>query len=101
MRASPTRSSSSACSSRSSRFRKMLKQTAAPAIRVLYVDDDVALVRLIQKSLGRRGFDVVHAANAEEALAQIVIGGIQVVALDHYLANGTGLDFLARLASLP
>jgi two-component sensor histidine kinase len=78
----------------------MPDRSTGPAIRVLYVDDDVALVRLIQKSLGRRGFDVVHAANAEAALAQIVVGGIQVVALDHYLADGTGLDFLARLASL-
>ena len=67
-------------------------------IKVLYVDDDVALVRLVQKSLGRRGFEVAHAANAEEALEHIAGGGVDVIALDHYLPSGTGLDFLSRLA---
>ena len=67
-------------------------------ISVVYVDDDVALVRLIQKALGRRGFRVAHAANGDEALAQIAAGGVHVIALDHYLAEGTGLDFLAKLA---
>ncbi len=71
------------------------------AIRVLYVDDDVALVRLVQKALGRRGFEVAHAVNGDEALALIAAGGVHVVALDHYLATGTGLEFLAQLADLP
>lgn len=70
------------------------------AIRVLYVDDDLALVRLVQKALGRRGFAVSHAANRAEALAQIATGEVDVVALDHYLTDGTGLDFLAQLAKL-
>lgn len=76
----------------------MPDQAADPQIKVLYVDDDVALVRLVQKSLGRRGFEVSHAANAEEALGHIAGGGIDVIALDHYLSSGTGLDFLNRLA---
>lgn len=71
-----------------------------PKIRVLYVDDDVALVRLVQKALGRRGFEVVHAANADEALSHIAGGSLDVIALDHYLTSGTGLDFLVRLASV-
>ena len=70
------------------------------AITVVYVDDDAALVRLVQKTLGRRGFQVTHAANGDEALAQITGGGVHVIALDHYLVNGTGLDFLAQLASV-
>ena len=68
------------------------------AISVVYVDDDIVLVRLVQKTLGRRGFQVAHAANGDEALAHIATGGVHVIALDHYLANGTGLDFLAKLA---
>lgn len=69
-------------------------------IRVLYVDDDDALVRLVQKTLGRVGFAVRHTASAEEALALIGAGGIDVVALDHYLQSGTGLDLLGKLAAL-
>lgn len=68
-------------------------------IRVLYVDDDVPLVRYIQKALSRRGFDVAHAATREEAEVQITAGGFDVVALDHYLADGTGLDLLTALAT--
>ena len=71
-----------------------------PVIKVLYVDDDVALVRLVQKALGRAGFEVVHAGNATEALSQIALGGIDVLALDHYLTSGTGLDFLGHLSEL-
>ena len=37
---------------------------ANPVIRVLYIDDDVALVRLVQKVLNRNGFVVTHAATA-------------------------------------
>jgi two-component sensor histidine kinase len=70
---------------------------AGPLTRVLYVDDDVALVRLVQKALGRRGFSIEHAATGDEALAHIEAGAVQVIALDHHLANGTGLDFLTRL----
>src|SRR4029079_13887904 len=73
---------------------------AGPLIRVLYVDDDVALVRLVQKALGRRGFSVEHAATGDEALAYIEAGSVQVIALDHHLANGTGLDFLTRLTPI-
>jgi two-component sensor histidine kinase/CheY-like chemotaxis protein len=69
------------------------------AIRVLDVDDDLALVRLVQKALGRRGFEVAHAATADDALAALDAGGVDVIALDHYLPNGTGLDLLVRLAA--
>lgn len=71
----------------------------APPIRVLYVDDDLALVRYIQKALSRRGFDVAHAASRDEAEAKIAAGGVDVVALDHYLADGTGLDLLGGLSA--
>lgn len=66
-------------------------------IRVLYIDDDPALGRLVQKALGRRGYQVEHAENAEAGLARLEAGGIDVIALDHYLPTGTGLDVLATL----
>lgn len=68
-------------------------------VRVLYFDDDAALVRLLQKTLGRRGFEVVPTASRSEALARIA-AGVDVVALDHYLPEGSGLDFLAELGRL-
>ncbi|WEK05424.1 MAG: histidine kinase dimerization/phosphoacceptor domain -containing protein [Candidatus Devosia phytovorans] len=68
--------------------------------RVLYVDDDPGLARLVQKALERRGYAVEIAPNGEEGLARIIAGGIDVVALDHYLPTGTGLDVLEQMTGL-
>lgn len=65
--------------------------------RILYIDDDAALARLVEKAATRRGFDMIHAATGEEGLSLIERGGIDVIALDHYLPGGTGLDLLAIL----
>ena len=70
-------------------------------IRVLYIDDDLALARLVQRALGRRGYDVVHAATGEDGIARIADGGFDLVALDHHLPTGTGLDVLAALEAIP
>ncbi|BAB52130.1 histidine kinase dimerization/phosphoacceptor domain -containing protein [Mesorhizobium japonicum] len=70
-----------------------------PETRVLYIDDDDALARLVQKKLGRLGFVVEHASSPEQALTRLEEGGFDVLALDHYLGAGTGLEFLARLAT--
>ena len=75
-----------------------LSETAP--IRVLYVDDDAALARLVQRALGRGRFLVEHVTSADEALAKIVQSRIDVIALDHYLPSGTGLDFLSRLSTV-
>jgi two-component sensor histidine kinase len=72
----------------------------AASIRVLYVDDDEALVRLVQRRLGRLGFDIEHAVDADMAMARVAQGGIDLIALDHYLPGGIGLDLLARLSEL-
>lgn len=70
-----------------------------PAIRALYVDDDAALARLVQRALQRQGFIVDHAASASDAFERIALQDTDVIALDHYLPGGTGLEFLSRLAS--
>lgn len=67
---------------------------------VLYVDDDPGLARLVEKAMHRRGYIYDHANSAEEGLALIRKGGIDVLVLDHYLPTGTGLDVLTELASI-
>lgn len=61
---------------------------------VLYIDDDPGLIRLVEKAMQRRGYNFDHAPTGEEGLDVIRQGGIDVVALDHYLPTGTGLDVL-------
>ena len=72
-----------------------------PTARLLYVDDDPALARLVQRALGRRGYEAEHVTTAAEGLARLAKGGIDIVALDHNLPTGTGLDFLTELKAHP
>jgi two-component sensor histidine kinase len=70
-------------------------------IRVLYVDDDPALARLVQRALERRGFAVRHATSGEEGLKLVQAGGVDAVALDHHLPDQTGLNLLPHIRALP
>lgn len=69
--------------------------------RVLYVDDDPGLARLVRKTLEGRAFIVEHAASGEEALTALSHGGIDAVALDHHMPGRTGLDLLADIRAIP
>lgn len=67
---------------------------------VLYIDDDPGLTRLVEKAMQRRGYLFTQADNAEVGLEIMRRGGIDVVALDHYLPTGTGLDLLKSMEDL-
>ncbi|MET0598036.1 MAG: histidine kinase dimerization/phosphoacceptor domain -containing protein [Mesorhizobium sp.] len=69
-------------------------------VHILYVDDDVGLARLVGKAAGRRGLALTHVSTAEEGLALLRTSHVDLVALDHHLPTGTGLDFLAAIAEL-
>lgn len=64
---------------------------------VLYIDDDAAIARLVQRHMGRLGHEVSHAENAEDALELLKTAGFDVVVLDHYLRQTTGHDVLGRM----
>ncbi|RAI44421.1 histidine kinase dimerization/phosphoacceptor domain -containing protein [Rhodoplanes roseus] len=70
-------------------------------VTVLHVDDDTGLARLVQRALGRRGYAVERVSTAEEGLARLAHGGVDVIVLDHFLPTGTGLDMLAVLQETP
>lgn len=67
------------------------------AVRLLYIDDDIALARLVQRKLGRRGYVVECATSGQEGLARVAQGGISVVGLDHEMPDAIGLDILPAL----
>jgi two-component sensor histidine kinase len=64
---------------------------------ILCVDDDVVLVRLMQRLFSRRGYVVEHAADAVNGLAKVKRGGVAAVILDHDLGGSSGMDFLRAL----
>lgn len=64
--------------------------------RVLYIDDDVPLAHLVRRNLGRSNHDVIHVHDADQAIERLLSDSFDVVVLDHYLANVTGLEILRR-----
>ena len=68
---------------------------------LLYIDDDEALARLVDRGLTRIGLKVVHAAGGQAGLERIAQGGIDVVALDQYMPGLDGLETLEQLLKIP
>ena len=72
-------------------------------IRLLYIDDDRGLSRLVEKELGRHGYVVTCAPDGDAGLGTLVAqpGDFDVVALDHYMPGREGLDVLPEIIALP
>lgn len=68
--------------------------------RILYIDDDVGLCRLVQRSLKRAGYTIEVAYDGTSGVARIREGGVDVVALDHFMPDQNGLETLAIIQSL-
>lgn len=65
--------------------------------RVLYIDDDEGLRRLVARALTRRGYAVALAASGEEGLALAREGRFDIIALDHYMPGLGGFETLRSL----
>jgi two-component sensor histidine kinase len=68
---------------------------------LLYIDDDPALARLVERGMTRQGFTVVHAAGGEAGLARLAQGGIDVIALDQYMPGLDGIETLEHILKIP
>ena len=64
---------------------------------LLVVDDEEFNRDLLDRRLTKAGFRVVLAANADEALAAVAGGGIDLVLLDIMMPDVSGLDVLRQL----
>jgi two-component sensor histidine kinase len=69
--------------------------------RVLYIDDDPGLARLVQKTLQARGFVVELAHTGAEGLVRLRGEAFDVVGLDHHMPGSNGLEVLAQIRALP
>lgn len=65
--------------------------------RVLVVDDEVAIRRLLRGALTRVGYDVLEATNAREALDVAASGRPAVILLDLGLPDRDGLELVTLL----
>ncbi len=69
--------------------------------RVLYIDDDPALARLVQRHLVRHGYQVATAPDGQAGIARIGGEIFDLVALDHYMPGLDGIATLERIRLLP
>lgn len=69
--------------------------------RVLYIDDDAGIRRLVSRALERRGYAVTVADGGEAGLAAAAATRFDLVAVDHYMPGLDGLETLERLRLLP
>ena len=69
--------------------------------RILYIDDDDGLRRLVQRALERRGYHVESAGSGAEGVAMAAAEPFDLVAVDHYMPGKDGLATLQELMALP
>ena len=67
------------------------------ATRLLYIDDDAGLRRLVQRALARQGYEVVLAEGGAEGLALLTREKFDAIALDHFMPDKEGLEVLAEI----
>ncbi len=70
------------------------------AKRVLVVDDDLPIRRLVRSVLSRRGFSVDEAPGGREALEKIAWDGYDAIVLDLTMPDISGYDVLGAISQV-
>ena len=74
--------------------------TSAVAAKILVVDDDRGMLRLIEKRLVQEGFQTATAASGSEALAWLSQNSADLLLLDLKLQDIEGKELINRLAAI-
>ena len=69
--------------------------------RILVVDDEPVVVKTLSKVIRRQGFDVVSAADGEEALKKVRSSNPDLVILDIQMPKLDGIEVLQRIKGSP
>ena len=68
-------------------------------IRILYVEDDKGLARLLQRKMRREGYNVDIAPDGLKGLAILEKQSYDVLLVDHKMPGLSGLEVIRRLAT--
>ncbi|GAA5315653.1 MAG: response regulator transcription factor [Candidatus Pelagadaptatus aseana] len=68
--------------------------------KILIVDDDTILTRVLARAFTKRGYDVAEAHNAEAAIQQIQQQPYDRCVLDLKIASDSGLPLIPKLKAL-
>lgn len=69
--------------------------------RILVVDDEPAMLRILSKLLGREGYEVLQASSATEALQIVEREDIDTVILDVMMPEVDGVELCRRIRAHP
>lgn len=69
--------------------------------RILYIDDDPGLRRLVEKLLARRGHTVIGAGSGAEGIEKVRNDHFDLIGVDHYMPGMDGLDTVTALRKIP
>lgn len=66
-------------------------------MRLLVVDDDLSVGKLLRAIFEREGWEVDYASSGEECLTMVEAGPPDVIVLDHMMPGLTGIDTARQL----
>jgi DNA-binding response OmpR family regulator len=66
-------------------------------LNILAVEDDILARKIICRSLRRLGYEVIEAADGEEAWTHLQAGGVRVVVCDWMMPRLDGLELCRRI----
>ena len=69
-------------------------------LRLLLVDDEPDIVRVMKARIGSWGFDVTDAKDAKTAMESVIGQNLDVVVLDYSLPGMDGLDVLREIRKI-
>ena len=69
--------------------------------RVLYIDDDAGIRRLVGRAMERRGYHMTLAESGADGIAMARAEPYDLIAVDHYMPGMDGLETLNVLRELP
>jgi len=69
------------------------------SVRILYMEDDLGLARLVQKRMKRTGYNVDIASDGKIGLEMYETGQYDVIAVDQQMPGYSGLEVIRILAS--